>query len=496
MEPRIDTVAAEPGEPRAEAPYDAQGVARFLEEALMLCPDGPVLVIVPAPVGDPLGALRRLRRQDAWLLSRSASSGEPAEVVLGVGSAGGRRLVGEARLAQLGEELATGGALARALTRHVHPASRSALVERLPLQFVGLAFAPGAAEDEPWRELGDGRVVTPRWTYLREGEHAVLAWAGTARWRGQPPVVRGQLEALVAALSAPSPRPRARPQLVGDERGSPDGYEAHVRTALSAIARGELEKVVTARRAAIATGVDLVAEDVLAALPEAGATRFLVRVGGTTFVGATPERLFRKRGRQLATEALAGTRASAGESAERVLLASDKDHDEHAPVRRAIVTSLEAVGARVRAETTPRIKRVANLVHLRTAITAELPAELDAAGLLAALHPTPAVAGSPAREALAWIARHEAPRGWYAGPLGWVDARGDAELLVALRAAVVRGARAWIYAGGGIIAGSDPASEYAETELKMTPLLRAVGAEPQLGVEPSQEPSRNVERPS
>lgn len=470
--------AVEPAsEPRREGAYDLADVGRFLEDAIARTPEAPMLVVVPAPVGDPLAALRRLRKQDTWLLSRPASGAESAETLLGLGVADGHRLARGERLAQLGRALQ---GTDRTLVRAVHPGSRSALAERLPMRFVGLAFADGAADEEPWRELGDGRVTAPRWTYLREGEHAVLAWHGTERWSGQATVVRGELEAIVGALAGARSVPLARPRVVSEDRTSRSSYEAHVRRALESIGRGELEKIVTARRAVISTASDLVAEDVLAALPEVGATRFLVRVGGTSFVGATPERLFRKQGRQLTTEALAGTRASAAESAERVLLSSDKDRDEHAPVVRTIVASLEGLGARVRADATPRIKRVANLVHLRTAISAELPVDVDAARLLAVLHPTPAVGGSPVPEAIAWLERHETPRGWYAGPLGWVDARGDAEVLVALRAAVVRGARAWIYAGGGIVAGSSPGAEYAETELKMTPLLRAVGAEPRI----------------
>jgi isochorismate synthase len=469
----VEPTTREPATRGPEAPATLALAREFFAEALSREPEAPVVIVVPAPLVDPVHALRRLRKQDAWLLSRAASGHEPAEAVLGLGRAVACTLEGQHRLAQLGDELARDPAL----TRLVHARAHPPLAERLPLRMVGLAFAAGASAEEPWREHGDGRVVTPRWTYLREGEHAVLAWTSGERWRGQGAVALGELEALFGAFAA-RPVRAARPRVVSEERATVAAWEAHVREAVGAIERGELRKVVAARRTVVATAQDLVAEDVLASLPESGATRFLVRIGASAFVGATPERLFRKRGRHVTTEALAGTRASATEGAERGLLASEKDHSEHSPVLAAIVSALEAVGARVRTEPSPRIKRVANLVHLRTAIHGELERDVDAATLLAQLHPTPAVGGTPRAEALDWIGRHEVPRGWYAGPLGWVDARGDAELLVALRSALVRGGRAWIYAGGGIVASSDPRAEYVETELKMTPLLRAVGAEP------------------
>lgn len=485
MEPARHVVGDEAlHEPSREPPREPSGerdalslehVRAYFAEALAREPASPVLVVVPAPLADPVHALRRLRKQDAWLLSRASSGNEPAEAVLGLGRASARALTGVDRLAQLGEELAVEHELARL----VHPRSPQGLADRLPLRMVGLAFAPGASADEPWRELGDGQVVSPRWTYLREGEHAVLAWTSGPRWGGQAALALSELEVLFGALGA-GPASVVRPRVVSEERVPASAWEAHVREAVGAIERGELRKVVAARRTVVSTAQDLVAEDVLASLPESGATRFLVRAGATTFVGATPERLFRKRGRVVSTEALAGTRASAAEGAERGLLASEKDLAEHEPVLHAIVSALEAVGARVRTEPSPRIKRVANLVHLRTAIHAELERDVDVSALLAQLHPTPAVGGAPRPEALDWISRHEVARGWYAGPLGWVDARGDVELLVALRSAVVRGSRAWIYAGGGIVASSDPSAEYLETELKMTPMLRAVGAEPRL----------------
>jgi menaquinone-specific isochorismate synthase len=118
-------------------------------------------------------------------------------------------------------------------------------------------------------------------------------------------------------------------------------------------------------------------------------------------------------------------------------------------------------------------------MHLRTPIAARLAKRAHVLDLVAALHPTPSVGGVPTDRAIEWITRNEPdPRGWYAGPVGWFDAEGDGEFAVALRCGLLRGNRAWIYAGAGIVRDSDPAMEYAETNIKQTALLRALGIGP------------------
>lgn len=448
---------------------------RFFAQALESRPEGPLVVVVRAPVADPLEALRRMRRCDAWLLSRG--EGEAAETMLGLGSARAVALTGEDRLQSL-------AAVVRDVPRWssaVQPDASPALASRLPLSFMGLAFDAGGAREEAWRGHGDGVLVTPRWTYLRAGNEAVLAWASLERWSGQAGVAGGELDALLGALAAPAPgRHALRPNVVAQASGA-GAWVDHVESARRAISEGQLRKVVAARRTVLSTSVDVCAEDVLAALPSEGALRYLVRLGGSVLVGATPERLFSKRGSHISTEALAGTRDRSAVSAEECLLGSAKDLDEHEPVVAAIVQSLQSLGANVRVEPAARVKAVANLVHLRTGIEAELPerSSADAVTVLSALHPTPAVGGWPSAAARSFIRTHEAPRGWYAGPLGWIDADGDADVHVMLRCALLRGARAWVYAGGGIVATSDPLAEWDETSLKMAPLLEALGARPE-----------------
>jgi isochorismate synthase len=442
---------------------------------------GPRVVVMPAPILDPLAVLRGARKCDAWWLERPASAEGVDETLLGLGVA----LDGDP-----GPGLTSLLVRARGLPRVVHAGCEASLVERLPLTFFGRAFAAGAQSEEPWTDHGEGCAVLARWTYLREGGHAVLAFATLEEaWSGGASLARAEMDTILGAVRGPRrDAPRARL-----ESTSPAAFHDRVEAARAAIARGELTKVVCSRRATVTTETDLVAEDVIERLPPSAALRFFVRRGTSTLLGATPERLFQKTGTKVWTEALAGTRAGGPSRSEEALLASTKDLSEHAPVVEAIVTRLTRLGADVRADATPRLKHAANVVHLRTAIEARVPETTSALELLDALHPTPAVGGTPREAAEAFIRTHEPPRGWYSGPLGWIDARGDADVHVMLRCAVVRGARAWVFAGGGIVASSDPRSEHAETELKMAPMLRALGVEP---IEESKAEARTTHEPA
>ncbi len=158
------------------------------------------------------------------------------------------------------------------------------------------------------------------------------------------------------------------------------------------------------------------------------------------------------------------------------LLASAKDSGEHAVVVRVLAEGLRAVCADVQTPPAPQLLRLHNVQHLHTPITARVRTGRSVLDLVERLHPTPAVGGYPREAALRLIRDREGlDRGWYAGPLGWVDARGEGEFAVALRSALLRGSEATLFAGCGIVADSQPESEYAESALKMRPLLAALG---------------------
>jgi salicylate biosynthesis isochorismate synthase len=173
------------------------------------------------------------------------------------------------------------------------------------------------------------------------------------------------------------------------------------------------------------------------------------------------------------SEAMAG---SVPHGASAALLESEKDRREHDLVVDAIVERLSPHCTALERSAEPQVRELPNVVHLQTPVTGVLREPVHVLDLLDLLHPTPAVGGVPVDDAVRWIvAREPVPRGWYSGPVGWFDAAGDGEFAVALRSGLVRGRRAHVYAGAGIVRGSVPAAEYAETALKLRPLLDALG---------------------
>ncbi len=337
-----------------------------------------------------------------------------------------------------------------------------------PRLFGGFAFEIGGAEHPPWDAFGDGLFVLPRWVY---GVGDGLAWLRYHRSEGD---AVAELEGLWRRLLGDDPVPAvARPQVV--EAPSPTLWRREVEAIGAAIEAGHLAKAVAATRATLAFERPLDPRVVLRRLGRrfAGCTRFAIRRGGTTFLGATPERLLSRRGEVLRTEALAG---SAAPGCEDALRASRKDRHEHDLVVDAIVDALAPFTTALSRPAEPQLHRLPNVVHLRTPIEARVGAT-PTLRLVQALHPTPAVGGVPTVSALRLIAEHEAPRGWYAAPVGWLDTEGDGVFAVGLRSGVLAARRAWAFAGCGIVAGSEPDAELDEARMKLRAFLGALSEE-------------------
>jgi menaquinone-specific isochorismate synthase len=276
--------------------------------------------------------------------------------------------------------------------------------------------------------------------------------------------------------------PAARAPDVPDEPAPwerPEWNDA-VRRTLDRIREGSLTKAVLARSLVIPVGRGTRALDLLATLREMYPTcyRFLLDDGrGRAFLGASPERLVKLEDARFDTEAVAGTqRCEPGDDTEamaRKLLARAKDQREHQVVLRHILQAVSPVAMEVRTSEAEVI-RLPHLMHLRTRIHG-VRQEKSVLGFVSRLHPTPAVAGWPRAAALDWIRRTEpSPRGWYAGCVGWVDTFGDGDFAVGIRSIALHGDRARVFAGAGIVEGSDPEQEWHETELKMKGILDAI----------------------
>ncbi len=354
----------------------------------------------------------------------------------------------------------------------------------LPRLHGGFAFQPGRAGSPAWARFGDARFVLPRWCYTRRERSATLTLAVTSdELRAEDTRLRlaAELGSLHAALCRPEPKAPADEAVVAERPPSAvsldNGFFELISAIREAIHEGRFEKVVAAQRMTL----DLAEPPSLPSLLDrlraqsGGSTRFVLQQGEVCFLGATPERLVRKTGAVIETEALAGSRP-AGDGGAKALLESAKDASEHAIVVRELLAALKPVASSIHCPSAPEVRRLRHLLHLWTPIRAELSEPEHVLDLVARLHPTPAVGGTPRDGALEWIrTREPAERGWYAGPVGWFDRNGDGEFVVALRSALLQGARAHLYAGAGIVKDSDPASEQAETELKLQSMLAALG---------------------
>jgi isochorismate synthase len=263
-------------------------------------------------------------------------------------------------------------------------------------------------------------------------------------------------------------------------------YAAAVTEALSRIRAGELEKVVLTRAlTAPNPGIDLAA--LLAELRRRDPECHLFAVPADedgAFVGATPETLLRREGDRVVSLPHAGTATrwpddpSRDREAAEALVRSAKDQHEHAAVVEAVAEALTPHCTKLRVDSEPHLVATATVWHLATAVRGRLRSSAPSAlALAAALHPTPAVCGTPTDVADALIARLEpASRGLYSGVVGWVDGRGDGEWAVSLRCALITPATVRIHAGAGIVAESRPDLEVAETEVKFRTMVDALEA--------------------
>jgi menaquinone-specific isochorismate synthase len=346
-----------------------------------------------------------------------------------------------------------------------------------PVWTGGFAFDAEGASSPPWSSFAPASMTLPELSLCRRGEATFLTLNAIVTPGSAVPSPRmATLRNSAMPLFDPhltGPRPEIRSVL------PPGDFERAVEAATGRIGKGGMSKVVLAREVVVEAASAHDPAAVFGALREQFPSCFCFCAGTpeAAFLGASPELLVRRAGASAQTVALAGsTRRSSDPAVDdhlgEQLLRSDKDRREQRIVAERIVRELRPHSVWVETAPEPELVKVANIQHLATPIIAQLAEPRSAIDLAGLLHPTPAVGGEPWPEAAAAIAELERmDRGWYAGPVGWMDATEDGELCVALRSALLRDREAHLYAGVGVVAGSDPAAELAETEVKLQALL-------------------------
>lgn len=331
-------------------------------------------------------------------------------------------------------------------------------------------------------------VFLPRWQVIRDRDRCLAVATVVLDGRESLDLTCQTLWHELQTLR--SLRDRRLPRIAEETAATPqwqvsdaEPFKAAVAEALGLIEQSQLSKIVLAHT------IEATASQPFRTIASLANLRrihndcytFLVsNGGGQTFMGASPERLIGIRDRELLTDALAGSAPRGAtpltdRQLTRKLFNSTKERHEHQVVIDFITQHLARLDLTPRFSNQPSIRQLSNIQHLWTPIRANLPAGTQPLDVLAALHPTPAVAGVPRDRACEHIRRWEPfERSLYAAPLGWIDARGNSEFIVGIRSALIEGTRACLYAGAGIVAGSNPDRELAEIQLKLQALLSAL----------------------
>jgi isochorismate synthase len=350
-----------------------------------------------------------------------------------------------------------------------------------PVWVGGFSFDPAGGAAPHWGSFPSTLLVLPSVSVVRYREDVIATVNVVCRADADPEFLAAAAAARLETLRI-DPIPLVDPDPIeGFEIVSvrpPESYVAAVAEARELIRRGKLEKVVLAREVRVEAPspfrLALVFDELRSAFPSCFCFCVGTRDGG--FVGASPELLVRREGAGLASVALAGsTRRSADPAVDdhlgQRLLQSAKDRGEHEIVASRIERALAPRSVWVAANSEPELIKVANIQHLATPVRAQLAEPVSAIELAGVLHPTPGVGGEPWEVAREVMALEQMDRGWYAGPVGWMDVAEDGEFCVALRCALLRGSVAHCYAGVGVVADSDPEAELAESEVKLQALL-------------------------
>ncbi|HXX73180.1 MAG TPA: isochorismate synthase [Candidatus Acidoferrales bacterium] len=388
-------------------------------------------------------------------------------------------------------EITAGGPLRfRKAASELYGVMDSAIIETNntagPIFLGGFRFRPKQRIIQPWREFDDGLLTLPRWMIASDPTgQCTLTINVTVNERTMLEKLRKQLAVESTKIFdehelLPSPATtsvKIKPQT--------DRWGKKVTRALDAITAGKLSKVTLARSLKLHSKTSISPEAVLRNLttnyPECRTFAFCRR--GRYFVGASPEELVSLNGAHVASTCLAGS-APRGESEESDmvfsswLLNNEKERREHQVVVDWVKDRMGIFCTKLDWNHAPYVLKLGNVQHLATdfvGIRAEGCRILD---FVEALHPTPAVGGKPLAPALKMITKLEGfDRGWYTGPVGWVDGNGNGEFAIAIRCALLWKNEALLYAGDGIVAGSDPDTEDRETAMKFRPLLSALGAQ-------------------
>ncbi|WP_064092739.1 isochorismate synthase [Rossellomorea aquimaris] len=354
-----------------------------------------------------------------------------------------------------------------------------------PLLFGGFRFDPLNKEGSEWKHFTNGTLQLPVFMLTKVGNENYL----TTNYLCHPEEEEDSYSALMdlrnkllsnAKMTSASP---VQPNGRSVKDINPTEWKQSVQNVVNQLKQGEMNKVVLARRCKVSFDTPITSDFVLDNLWKQQPDSFIFSYERkeSCFIGATPERLVKKMGKEILSTCLAGS-ISRGhnlledEKLGEELLHDEKNRYEHQLVVDSIRQGLEPYCEELSIPSTPQLMKLKDIQHLYTPVIGEASEHTTLLNLVEKLHPTPALGGVPRDKALYVIRKEEEmDRGLYAGPVGWLDAYGNGEFAVALRSGLLQENNAYLYAGCGIVADSQPESEYKETQMKFRPMLRALG---------------------
>jgi isochorismate synthase len=359
-----------------------------------------------------------------------------------------------------------------------------------PVAFTGFSFDPDEEPGHDWHGFANAMFVVPSVVFQRRDGVSTLTFSAShaacptetmdpnqqvAAWLDEMSLLFDEDNDTSAGSSEQAP-------LLLHRKVETDDWDGRLARALQVIRDGPIDKVVVTRRARFTPSRPVDCRRVFRALAAAHpeCAQFSVAMPEVTLLGVSPERLVSVSGEQVVSDALAGTAPRGRDPEEDDLLAArlmddSKTREEHSIVVDQVRASLEPVCIGVNVPSQPNLKRLPRVQHLWSPVRGRRSMNTGILDFAARLHPTPAVGGSPREKALEWLSQHgESNRGWYTGAFGWMDAKGDGELSVVLRCGVLHDDRVDLFAGAGIVAGSDPDQELAETEWKLLTMRGAL----------------------
>ncbi|MFS0751040.1 isochorismate synthase [Oceanobacillus sp. 1P07AA] len=347
----------------------------------------------------------------------------------------------------------------------------------------GFAFDPKKESTSLWRNFPDGQLTIPQIMVTNVDNEFYLTFNMYLHTNDHGFQLMEEYQEIESYLLGKSNFSGKDVKMIEKKEVDPQQWMQTVQKATEEMKTSITNKIVLAREIRLRFDKRADIPSIIRKLVETQSNSYIFayEIDNDCFVGATPERLVKVEGNKLFSTCLAGT-APRGETTKEdqkiaeELFTDPKNRKEHEYVVQMIRKAVERYCTDVDIPSEPQVYMYKTLQHLYTPVTAKLMNSNSIFSILEELHPTPALGGTPRKESMSFIRKNEQlDRGWYGAPIGWIDSNNNGEFAVAIRSAMIQETEASLFAGCGIVADSDPVSEYEETNIKLMPMLSVLG---------------------